>query len=72
LNVVVLLVPGAISPVSHTLVLLVDVCVTLELLFHVIVVPLAMVRVDGLNTLPAIVIVFGVPPPPEGGGVVLP
>ena len=71
LNVVVLLAPAAISPVSQVLALLVDVCVTPELFVHVIVVPFAIVMVDGLNTLPAMLIVFVVPPP-DGGGVVLP
>ena len=60
-NVVVLLAPGAMFPVSHNPLSLVEVCATPELLYHVTVVCLAIVRFAGLKVKFGIVTVFGVP-----------
>ena len=54
----VALLPAAMLPVSHTPVSLVDVCATLELLFHVTVEFTAIVSIPGLKELPDMVIVF--------------
>ena len=58
-NVVVLLAPGVISPVSHRPLSLVDVCVMVSLFCQVMVVFLLTVIVAGLNAMPDIATVFG-------------
>lgn len=62
LNVVVLLDPFDISPVSHTPVSLVEVWMAPSLFFHVIVVPFFIVRELGEKESPVMTTVFG------GGG----
>jgi hypothetical protein len=53
-KVVALELPAGMLPVSHTPESLVDVCATPSLFSHVTVVPIVMVSVAGVNTLPDI------------------
>lgn len=57
--VVVLLVPAGILPVSHPVLSLVEVWAALSSLRHVMIVPLATVRVAGLNELEPMTTVLG-------------
>jgi hypothetical protein len=59
IKVVVLLAPDRMSPVSHTPLSLVEVWTSLSLLRQVTVVPLATVRVAGLNELEPMTTVLG-------------
>jgi hypothetical protein len=59
LKTVVLLTPGRMSPVFHTPLSLVEVWTSLSLLRQVTVVPLATVRVAGLNELEPMTTVLG-------------
>jgi hypothetical protein len=64
LKVVVLVLPGVISPVSHRTVSLVEVWLTLSSFLHDTTVPRETVIEDGLNAIPTIPTVLGT------GGVV--
>ncbi len=67
LNVVVLLLPAGMLPVSQAPLSLVEVCAILDVLLHVTVVPLVTVKFCGLKLVDPIVTVldeFPPPPPP--------